>query len=217
MDEMPDPKVLKELGGTGHLDDADDILSAAKGLDGTGSVGTDTLIEGSKSVKGIENVRVTEDILSDIKSESVKLHELNSAEQMKIAQELKAGSPIPIPDDVVPIIKYNGYDQVTYKWNDGTYSYEVRWHTSTPNAPEGTPPNWRVDRKIPGTAGGKDPVTGNIVQGTAAIKEVLVAPPNQQAYYISRDIWNAATTAYSKGTATEAQKEILKWAHIITE
>ena len=60
-------------------------------------------------------------------------------------------------------------------------------------------------------------MTGNIVQGSPAIKEVLVAPPNQQAQYISRDIWNAATTAYSRGTATEAQKEILKWAHIITE
>ena len=63
MDEMADPKVLKELGGTGHLDDADDILSAAKGLDdvdvlkgldGTGGevrAGADVLVEGNTGYK----------------------------------------------------------------------------------------------------------------------------------------------------------------------
>lgn len=25
----------------------------------------------------------------------------------------------------------DGYEQISYKWNDGTYKYEVRWHTRT--------------------------------------------------------------------------------------
>ena len=33
--------------------------------------------------------------------------------------------------------KKNGYEQLAFKWSDDTYKYEVRWHTRTPNAPEG--------------------------------------------------------------------------------
>ena len=54
MDDMADSKVLKELGGTRHLDDADDILSAAKGLDGTGGevkAGTDAMVKASTGFK----------------------------------------------------------------------------------------------------------------------------------------------------------------------
>lgn len=59
-------------------------------------------------------------------------------------------------------------------------------------------------------------MTGAKIPGYPAVNEVLVSPPNVEPYYISKDVWNAATTAYDKGAATDAQKEILKWAHIIT-
>ena len=57
MDEMADPKVLKELGGTGHLDDADDILSAAKGLDGTGGGGRKTGNGGKINESGSKTIQ----------------------------------------------------------------------------------------------------------------------------------------------------------------
>lgn len=36
MDDIADSRVIKELGGAGHIDDAEDILSAAKRLDVSG-------------------------------------------------------------------------------------------------------------------------------------------------------------------------------------
>lgn len=42
----------------------------------------------------------------------------------------------------------DGYEQISYKWNDGTYKYEVRWHTRTSGAPEGQGNTWVIQRII---------------------------------------------------------------------
>ena len=42
----------------------------------------------------------------------------------------------------------DGYEQISYKWNDGTYKYEVRWHTRTSGAPEGQGNTWVIQRTI---------------------------------------------------------------------
>ena len=47
----------------------------------------------------------------------------------------------------------DGYEQISYKWNDGTYKYEVRWHTRTSGAPEGQGNTWVIQRTIPGNVG----------------------------------------------------------------
>ena len=158
------------------------------------------------------------ELLNDVRSEKVKLQDLSVEDQMKIANQLKLKSPIEIPENITPIIDYkNGYEQIAFKWSDGTNTYTVRWHTATPNAPAGTPPNWRVDKKTPGFAGGKDPITGEKIPGYPSVNEVLVSPPTGEPYYIDRNLWNAATKAYTNGTATQTQKEILEWAHIIAD
>lgn len=47
----------------------------------------------------------------------------------------------------------DGYEQISYKWNDGTYKYEVRWHTRTSGAPEGQGNTWVIQRTIPENGG----------------------------------------------------------------
>ena len=49
----------------------------------------------------------------------------------------------------------NGYDQVTFKWSENGYNYEVRWHTRTPGAPAGQGNTWVVSRVTPGTPTGQ--------------------------------------------------------------
>jgi hypothetical protein len=157
-------------------------------------------------------------LLDDISSERVKLHDLSEVKQAEVAEALKEKSPIKIPDNVRPKIeqKVGGYDQITYKWNDGTHTYEVRWHTSTPNAPD-TPPNWRVDTKQSGFPGGKDPITGEKIPGYPAKKEVLIFPENAPYYPVSVEDWNAAVKAYNRNTATPDQLDMLKWGHYISD
>lgn len=58
-------------------------------------------------------------------------------EQVKIAQQYSKRAPIEIPESAkIKAQSKTGYEQISYKWNDGTYKYEVRWHTRTPGAPE---------------------------------------------------------------------------------
>ncbi len=47
----------------------------------------------------------------------------------------------------------DGYEQISYKWNDGTYKYEVRWHTRTSVAPEVQGNTWVIQRTIPENGG----------------------------------------------------------------
>lgn len=139
--------------------------------------------------------------------------------QNQVAKKLLDYAPLMPTDNYTFKVdpKDGGYDAIKYCWSENGYEYEMRWHTATPNAPEGTPPNWRVDRHKPGFAGGRDPVTGKKLQGYPGIDEVLIWPSNGTPYYILEKDWKIARYAYGKGTATQAQLEILKYGHYISE
>ena len=197
-----------------ELADAGDFLSMA--LSGAGAAQSAAgLVSGiNEAAKAYRQWEIK--LLSDVESGKVKLRTLSKREQKFIANELRNRSPVAIPADVDPVIKYkNGYDQIAFKWSEGDYTYEVRWHDATPNAPENTIPNWRVDRKTLGSPGGRDPVTRERIQGRRAIEEVLIWPPDTEPQYISRGFWEECRTAYQEGTATERQIEILKWGHFV--
>ena len=96
------------------------------------------------------------------------------------------------------IIAKNGYNQITYRWNDSTYKYEVRWHTKTPNALVGQGNTWVVERTLPGSGG--------------SMPQSHILLSNGQ--WVSRYEWQAAIWAQQNGIATPIQVEILDKGHI---
>jgi len=71
-------------------------------------------------------------------------------------------APIEIPKNATMKIQFKtGYDQIQYKWSDGTYKYDARWHTRTPGAPDNQGNTWVV----PGNANGQRSVS-NILTNT---------------------------------------------------
>ena len=89
-----------------------------------------------------------------------KFSDMTESEIAKIVERYRKKAPIEIPDTAKYKAKSmaDGYEQISYKWNDGTYKYEVRWHTRTSGAPEGQGNTWVIQRTIPGN-GGKKPST----------------------------------------------------------
>lgn len=128
-----------------------------------------------------------------------KLSELSLFEQTKIANQYKQKSPLEIPDSakIKAQTKSAGYEQITYKWNNGEYKYEVRWHTRTPGAPEGQGNTWVVQRTIPGNGGDKPQTFFKIGDNewTEAYK------------------WYNAISARKAGTANSEQIKILDKGH----
>lgn len=127
IDEMADPKVLKELGGTGHLDDADDILSAAKGLDdvdvpkGRDGTGGEVFVEGSKGFNGEEYYKKG---LQEIPDDWI---EVEAPEELKIKSE-----------SFKSFLREQGYNpnnwrKVVEKWAspDGTIYQRNYWTNGT--------------------------------------------------------------------------------------
>lgn len=107
-------------------------------------------------------------------------------------------APIKIPSNAT--VKFqvkNGYDQITFKWSEKGYTYEVRWHTKTPRAPDGQGNTWVVTRIRPGTP-----------TGQMRTQHILVG--NQ---WIPRYQWQNAIDAYRDGTATAEQLELLRNGH----
>ncbi|WP_243521865.1 WXG100 family type VII secretion target [Bacillus pseudomycoides] len=89
-------------------------------------------------------------------TERIKFSEMTVEEQLKLAKEYAKKSPIEIPETAkTKAQSKNGYEQISYKWNDGTYKYEVRWHTRTPGAPVEQGNTWVIQRTIPGNGGAK--------------------------------------------------------------
>jgi hypothetical protein len=221
--EAPDKEIFDAVSkGTEKSLDAASLVLAAHGIINLGKAGMNLInLERNawkmeRNIKGAGNA--VDELLNNLKSGKVKLQELSSDEQLKVAEALKDKGPLKIEGNVnINIREKNGYDDIQYKWSDGGYNYEMRWHTATPNAPEGTPPNWRVDRSKPGFPGGKDPVTGEKLQGYPSVKEVLIWPENGEPYYVSQDAWKVAGTAYRKGIATQEQLDMLKFGHYILD
>lgn len=111
-------------------------------------------------------------------------------------------SPIEIPQTAtVKEQAKNGYSQIKYTWQSGDYKYTSRWHTQTPNAPEGQGTTWVVERKRSGIGYGENPQPHR--------EEILIGKNK----WISRQDWKDAITARKQGTATKQQKEWLDNGH----
>ena len=128
-----------------------------------------------------------------------KFSDMTESEIVKIVERYRKKAPIEIPDTAKYKAKSmaDGYEQISYKWNDGTYKYEVRWHTRTSGAPEGQGNTWVIQRTIPGN-GGKKPST-----------QFLIG----ENEWVEGWKWYDAISARKNGTATQEQIELLDKGH----
>ena len=160
----------------------------------------------AKAPKGIDGVtegagNVAEDVGKIVESggKIFKFSDMTESEIVKIVERYRKKAPIEIPDTAKYKAKSmaDGYEQVSYKWNDGTYKYEVRWHTRTSGAPEGQGNTWVIQRTIPGN-GGKKPST-----------QFLIG----ENEWVEGWKWYDAISARKNGTATQEQIELLDKGH----
>ncbi|WP_124065475.1 PAAR-like protein [Clostridium sp. E02] len=137
--------------------------------------------------------------------DNIKFDSLSGDDLTKVTTDIRnnGGSPIDIPENTRVIAQSkNGYQQVKYKWSDGSYSYEARWHTETPGAVQydrGT--TWVVTKTTPGNANGVQKVVEVKVGGA----------------WVNESTWNQAVKANQTGTATEAQKQMLQNGHYLAK
>lgn len=68
---------------------------------------------------------------------SFKFSEMTESEIAEVVEKYRKRASVEIPDTATYKAKSmaDGYEQISFKWNDGTYKYEVRWHTRTSGAP----------------------------------------------------------------------------------
>ena len=160
----------------------------------------------AKAPKGIDGVtegagNVAEDVGEIVESggKIFKFSDMTESEIVKIVERYRKKAPIEIPDTAKYKAKSmaDGYEQISYKWNDGTYKYEVRWHTRTSGAPEGQGNTWVIQRTIPGN-GGKKPST-----------QFLIG----ENEWVEGWKWYDAISARKNGTATQEQIELLDKGH----
>ena len=160
----------------------------------------------AKAPKGIDGVtegagNVAEDVGKIVESggKIFKFSDMTESEIVKIVERYRKKAPIEIPDTAKYKAKSmaDGYEQISYKWNDGTYKYEVRWHTRTSGAPEGQGNTWVIQRTIPGN-GGKKPST-----------QFLIG----ENEWVEGWKWYDAISARKNGTATQEQIELLDKGH----
>ena len=119
--------------------------------------------------------------------------------EARIRSNLSQSSPINIPPTAsVKIQSKTGYEQIQFKWSDGYYKYEGRWHTRTPGAPQNQGNTWVVERTTPGNTTGQQK-TYHILTGD-----------NQ---WTPRHEWQAAINARKNGTATAEQNMMLESGH----
>ena len=152
----------------------------------------------AKAPKGIDGVtegagNVAEDVGKIVESggKIFKFSDMTESEIVKIVERYRKKAPIEIPDTAKYKAKSmaDGYEQISYKWNDGTYKYEVRWHTRTSGAPEGQGNTWVIQRTIPGN-GGKKPST-----------QFLIG----ENEWVEGWKWYDAISARKNGTVTQEQ------------
>lgn len=132
-------------------------------------------------------------------SNAFKFSEMTESKKAEIVEEYRKKAPIEIPDTAGFKAKSmaGGYEQISYKWNDGTYKYEVRWHTRTPGAPEGQGNTWVIQRTIPGR------------DGTKPSTQFMIGKNE----WVEGWKWYGAITARKDGTATPEQMEMLDKGH----
>ncbi|PAE08307.1 hypothetical protein CHI12_06690 [Terribacillus saccharophilus] len=161
-----------------------------------------SMSKGSKETKLKDVDRSSEEFGSSHKSKTessrVNFSEMTLEEQLKVGKEYSERAPIKIPEETkIKAQSKNGYEQLTYKWKDESYKYEVRWHTKTPGAPENQGNTWVVQRTLPGNG-------GNRPQSFFKIGE------NE---WIEGSKWYEAISARKSGNATPDQLEILDKGH----
>ncbi|TQK62413.1 uncharacterized protein DUF4280 [Brevibacillus sp. AG162] len=132
-------------------------------------------------------------------NKNTKFSEMGEEQQLNIAKEYRKNAPIEIPENANMKAKSmnDGYEQITYKWNDGTYKYEVRWHTRTSGAPVDQGNTWVIQRTIPGSGGQKP-------------KSFYKIGENE---WVEGYKWYEAIAARKAGTATPEQVRILDQGH----
>jgi len=108
-------------------------------------------------------------------------------------------APIEIPSNgTIKIQSKTGYEQIQYKWSDGSYKYDARWHTRTPGAPAEQGNTWVIERITSGNANGQNKV-----------KHILTG----EGEWTTRGEWQDAITARQNRTATDYQNNLLKGGH----
>ena len=129
---------------------------------------------------------------------SFKFSEMTEEDISKIAEQYRTRAPIKVPAHAqyTAKSKAKGYEQLSYKWRDGEYKYEVRWHTRTPNAPVEQGDTWVAYREKPGH--------GNI----SVYREFWI-----NGKWIPGYQWFGAINAYQNGIATKEQTELLEQGH----
>ena len=183
------------------IDKTEDILAGAtKGSKGFSNLDEFDTLKGSKVVKtNASPSGMVDEVLEGRRGTKSLGKQTTAADWNGKTNELAKSAPIDIPENAtVKIQTKTGYDQITYKWSDGTYKYEVRWHTKTPGAPSGQGNTWLIERTTPGTPTGQRAVT-HILTG--------------EGQWTTRYDWQQAIKAFQNGTATEAQKTLLENGH----
>ena len=177
---------------------AEDAGKAGKGLEGAAKGAGNAAEDAGKAGKGLEGAAkgaesAAEDAGKVVESggKTFKFSDMTESEIVKIVERYRKKAPIEIPDTAKYKAKSmaDGYEQISYKWNDGTYKYEVRWHTRTSGAPEGQGNTWVIQRTIPGN-GGKKPST-----------QFLIG----ENEWVEGWKWYDAISARKNGTATQEQ------------
>ena len=167
----------------------DAVEDAAKGVKAVDAVGD--------AAKGVKAVDAADDAAKGVGGAKPQFSEMSPEDIAKVAKEYKAKAPVDIPEKATyKAQSKSGYEQISYKWSDGTYKYEARWHTKTPGAPTSQGNTWVVERKIPGN-GGIKPKT-EILSGER---------------WVPRHEWQKAIEAYQSGTATKEQLKMLEAGH----
>ena len=189
--------------------EANKLAKAPKGIDGVTEGAGNVAEDVGKAGKGLEGAAngaesAAEDAGKVVESGSSSnkfsnWDDMTESEIVKIVERYRKKAPIEIPDTAKYKAKSmaDGYEQISYKWNDGTYKYEVRWHTRTSGAPEGQGNTWVIQRTIPGN-GGKKPST-----------QFLIG----ENEWVEGWKWYDAISARKNGTATQEQIELLDKGH----
>ncbi len=130
-------------------------------------------------------------------------------------QSLSDLSPYPIPGGartsyaVRPGSASGGrsYSEFRYTWTDSNgVHYTARFHDPTGQAPAGSAPSWVVERRIPGTGVGTGPERHSRTEFYLG-----------NGIWVPGSVWHQARQAYTAGTATPGQLNILRMGHHAVE
>ena len=178
---------------------ADKGLDKIKNVAKTGKTADNVADIAEGAAKGAGNAAEDAGKVVESGGKTFKFSDMTESEIVKIVERYRKKAPIEIPDTAKYKAKSmaDGYEQISYKWNDGTYKYEVRWHTRTSGAPEGQGNTWVIQRTIPGN-GGKKPST-----------QFLIG----ENEWVEGWKWYDAISARKNGTATQEQIELLDKGH----